>query len=70
MDASHLVGNLLLNGLTNIVPTLREIEDLNNQRKLLTKQFMEDAMSKIDKSNNLIFCEGSSWIICTYGIIS
>jgi single-stranded DNA-specific DHH superfamily exonuclease len=35
--------------------TLREIEDLNNQRKLLTKQFSEDAMQKIDLQNNLIF---------------
>ncbi|MDQ7009619.1 MAG: single-stranded-DNA-specific exonuclease RecJ [Candidatus Gracilibacteria bacterium] len=66
MDTPYLAVNLLLNNGPTLEATLREIEDLNNQRKLLTKQFMEDAMSKIDKSNNLIFYDSSE---ITHGII-
>jgi len=44
MDTPYLAVNLLLNNGPTLENTLREIEDLNNQRKLLTKQFTEDAM--------------------------
>jgi len=66
MDTPYLAVNLLLNNWPTLEATLREIEDLNNQRKLLTKQFSEDAMWNIDRQNNLIFYvskEITHWII-------
>ena len=66
MDTPYLAVNLLLNNGPTLENTLREIEDLNNQRKLLTKQFTEDAMWNIEKNNNLIFYVSSEithWII-------
>jgi len=66
MDTPYLAVNLLLNNGPTLENTLREIEDLNNQRKLLTKQFTEDAMWNIDKNNNIIFYVSSEithWII-------
>jgi len=66
MDTPYLAVNLLLNNWPTLEATLREIEDLNNQRKFLTKQFSEDAMWNIDRNNNLIFYVSSEithWII-------
>jgi len=66
MDTPYLAVNLLLNNWPTLEKTLWEIEDLNNQRKLLTKQFTEDAMWNIDRQNNLIFYVSSEithWII-------
>lgn len=66
MDTPYLAVNLLLNNWPTLENTLKEIEDLNNQRKLLTKQFTEEAMSNIDRNNNLIFyhsTEITHWII-------
>jgi single-stranded-DNA-specific exonuclease len=66
MDTPYLAVNLLLNNWPTLENTLREIESLNEQRKLLTKQFSEDAMWNIDRQNNLIFYVSSEithWII-------
>jgi single-stranded-DNA-specific exonuclease len=37
------------------VQTLHEIELLNEQRKFKTKQFMEEALTKINPRDNLLF---------------
>ncbi len=66
MDTPYKAVNLLLNNWPTLENTLREIEDLNNQRKLLTKQFTEDAMWAINRDDNLIFYVSSEithWII-------
>ena len=66
MDTPYLAVNLLLNNWPTLEKTLWEIEDLNNQRKLLTKQFTEEAMWNIDRQSNLIFYVSSEithWII-------
>ncbi|MCD5380909.1 single-stranded-DNA-specific exonuclease RecJ [Candidatus Gracilibacteria bacterium] len=66
MDTPYKAVNLLLNNGPTLENTLREIEDLNNQRKLLTKQFTEEAMSTINRDDNLIFYVSSE---ITHGII-
>ena len=66
MDTPYLAVNLLLNNWPTLESTLREIEDLNNQRKFLTKKYTEEAMWSIDRNNNLIFYVSSEithWII-------
>lgn len=66
MDTPYLAVNVLLNNWPTLESSLKEIEDLNNQRKLLTKQFSEEAMWSIDRNNNLIFYVSSEithWII-------
>ena len=66
MDTPYKAVNLLLNNWPTLENTLREIEDLNNQRKLLTKQFTEEAMWAINRDDNLIFYVSSEithWII-------
>ena len=66
MDTPYKAVNLLLNNWPTLEATLRDIEDLNNQRKLLTKQFTEEAMSNINRVDNLIFYVSKDithWII-------
>ena len=66
MDTPYLAVNLLLNNWPTLESTLREIENLNNQRKFLTKKYTEEAMWAIDRNNNLIFyisSEITHWII-------
>ena len=66
MDSPYLAVNLLLNNWPTLETTLREIENLNEQRKFLTKKFTEDAMWSIDRQDNLIFYvskEITHWII-------
>ncbi len=66
MDTPYLAVNLLLNNWPTLESTLLEIENLNNSRKLLTKEFTEDALLNIDKQNNLIFYVSNKithWII-------
>jgi single-stranded DNA-specific DHH superfamily exonuclease len=55
MDSPLRAVNLLLNNEDSVEKTLREIEELNEKRKFLTKQFVEESESKINKSDNLIF---------------
>jgi len=55
MDCPLKAVNLILNQNDSVEKTLSEIENLNEQRKFLTKQFTEEAESKINKNDNLIF---------------
>jgi single-stranded DNA-specific DHH superfamily exonuclease len=55
MDCPLKAVNLILNNDDSVERTLREIEELNEKRKFLTKQFIEEAESKINKDDNLIF---------------
>jgi len=55
MDTAYKAVNLILNQTDSVEKTLREIEDLNEKRKFLTKQFVEEAESKINKTDNLLF---------------
>jgi single-stranded DNA-specific DHH superfamily exonuclease len=66
MDTPYLAVNLLLNNGPTLEDTLREIEDLNNQRKMLTKQFTEEAMAAIVRTDNIIIYSSSE---ITHGII-
>ncbi len=47
--------NLILNQSNSVEKTLRDIEELNEKRKFLTKQFLEESETKINKQDNLIF---------------
>jgi len=55
MDCPTKAVNLILNQADSVEKTLREIEELNEKRKFLTKQFIEDSEIKINKEDNLIF---------------
>ena len=69
MDTAYKAVNLILNQTDSVEKTLREIEDLNEKRKFLTKQFVEEAESKINKTDNLLFYiskdvpHGIMWIV-------
>jgi single-stranded DNA-specific DHH superfamily exonuclease len=55
MDTPYKAVNLILNNGPTLDKTIAEIEQLNEQRKFLTKEFVNDAMNKIDRNANLIF---------------
>jgi single-stranded-DNA-specific exonuclease len=69
MDSPYKAVNLILNNWDTLNKTIAEIEQLNEQRKFLTKEFVNDAMNKIDKNANLIFYvspaieHGIIWIV-------
>ncbi len=69
MDTPYKAVNLILNQSDSVEKTLREIEQLNEKRKFLTKQFVEEAESKINKQDNLLFYiskdvpHGIMWIV-------
>ncbi|MDD2871115.1 MAG: single-stranded-DNA-specific exonuclease RecJ [Candidatus Gracilibacteria bacterium] len=55
MDSPYKAVNLILNNGDTLNKTIAEIEQLNEQRKYLTKEFVNDAMNKINRNDNLIF---------------
>lgn len=69
MDSAYKAVNLILNNSLSVNNTLREIETLNELRKEKTKAFVEDAMWKIRRNDNLIFyvskdiAHGIIWIV-------
>lgn len=66
MDTPYTALNLILNGSESLNKTLKKIEELNEKRKYLTKEFCDDAMNKINKQDNIIFYISPSiehWII-------
>lgn len=69
MDSPYKAVNLILNNWDTLNKTIAEIEQLNEQRKFLTKEFVNDAMNKIDRNSNLIFYvspaieHGIIWIV-------
>jgi single-stranded-DNA-specific exonuclease len=66
MDSPYKAVNLILNNWDTLEKTIREIEDLNDKRKYNTKEYLNDALNKINKNDNLIFYISKSidhWII-------
>lgn len=66
MDTPYKAVNLILNNWDSLDQTIRDIEALNEERKFLTRQFVEEAMGKINRQNNMIFHvskEITHWII-------
>jgi single-stranded DNA-specific DHH superfamily exonuclease len=55
MDTAYKAVNLILNNSSSIDKTISEIEQLNEQRKYLTKEFTNDALNKVNKEDNLLF---------------
>jgi single-stranded DNA-specific DHH superfamily exonuclease len=55
MDTPYKAVNLILNNGSTLDKTIAEIEQLNEQRKFLTKEYVNDALNKINKQDNLIF---------------
>lgn len=55
MDTPYKAVNLLLNNWENLNKIISEIEKLNDERKYFTKQFVDDALLKINKQDNIIF---------------
>lgn len=66
MDTPYKAVNLILNNGPTLDKTIAEIEQLNEQRKFLTKEYVNDAMNKIDRNANLIFYVSPA---ITHGII-
>ena len=69
MDTAYKAVNLILNNSSSIDKTISEIEQLNEQRKYLTKEFTNDALNKVNKEDNLLFYispaieHGIIWIV-------
>jgi single-stranded DNA-specific DHH superfamily exonuclease len=55
MDSAYKAVSLILNNSSTINQTLSEIEKLNEIRKYQTKEFVNDAMNKINRKDNIIF---------------
>ena len=55
MDSAYKAVNLILNNEDSVEKTIREIEGLNEKRKYLTKEFTQEALWKINKTDNLLF---------------
>lgn len=55
MGSAYKAVNLILNNSSTINQTLSEIEKLNETRKYQTKEFVNDAMNKINRNDNIIF---------------
>ena len=69
MDSPYKAVNLILNNWETLEQTIREIEELNEKRKYVTRQFFDDALERIDNKNNLLFYiskdieHGIIWIV-------
>lgn len=69
MDSAYKAVNLILNNTDSVFKTISEIEKLNEQRKFLTKEFSNDAINKVSKTDNLLFYispaieHGIIWIV-------
>lgn len=69
MDSAYKAVNLILNNTDSVYQTLSEIEKLNEERKYLTKEFSNDAINKVSKTDNLLFYispaieHGIIWIV-------
>jgi len=69
MDTPYKALNLILNNSDSVNHTLNQIEMLNDKRKILTKDFTEEAMWKVKKEDNLLFYispaieHGIIWIV-------
>jgi len=55
MDSPYKAVNLLLNNSENIDKIISEIEQLNEKRKYFTKEFVDDALWRVNKEDNIIF---------------
>jgi single-stranded DNA-specific DHH superfamily exonuclease len=47
--------NLLLNNSDTVAKTISEIEKLNEKRKFLTNEFVNEALTKVNPKDNLLF---------------
>ena len=69
MDSPYKAVNLILNNGDSLNKTIAEIEQLNEQRKYLTKEFTNDALNKVNSKDNIIFYvspaieHGIIWIV-------
>ena len=69
MDSPYKAVNLLLNNSENIDKIISEIEQLNEKRKYFTKEFVEDALWRVNKEHHIIFYispaieHGIIWIV-------
>ncbi len=69
MDSAFLAVNLILNNNDSVEKTLTELQWLNEKRKFLTKQFLEDFESNINTKDNIVFYmskeipHGIMWIV-------
>lgn len=55
MDSPYKAVNLILNNWNSIDKTISEIEKLNDKRKYFTKEFVNDALNRVNKDDNIIF---------------
>ena len=55
MDTPYKAVNLILNNWDSVDKTISEIEKLNEKRKYFTKEFVNDALNKVNTENNIIF---------------
>jgi single-stranded DNA-specific DHH superfamily exonuclease len=60
MGSAYKAVNLILNNTSTVNQTLSEIEKLNETRKYQTKEFVNDAMNKINRNDNIIFYVSSA----------
>ncbi|USN58414.1 MAG: DHH family phosphoesterase [Candidatus Peribacteria bacterium] len=59
MDTPYKAVNLILNNSETLEETLRDIEELNEKRKMMTKQFVEQALESVSREDNILFYESA-----------
>lgn len=59
MDTPYKAVNLILNNSETLEETLRDIEMLNEKRKMMTKQFVEQALESVNREDNILFYESA-----------
>lgn len=55
MDTPYKAVNLILNNWSELDKILDDIEELNKKRQDYTKKFVDDALNKVNPSDNIIF---------------
>jgi len=59
IDIPHTAVQLLLNNSHRIDDILADIEEKNEQRKLLSQEFFQDALENIDEKNQILFYDNA-----------
>jgi len=70
MDTPYKAVNLILNNGSSLDKTLREVEELNDKRKLKTAEFVEKALDSINAEDNILFYDSSDIEHGIIGIIA
>ncbi len=71
LENPHLALEILLtNDYTKAKTISRQLDFINDKRKFLTDQLMEEALNQIDPESKIIFLENKNWPIGIIGLVA